>query len=359
MLILRLFFGVMETLDKALLHRVDTLFGNARKVAVTVHTHPDGDALGSGAAMVRYLHSRGCDATLAVPDPWPENIAFLTDGLEVLSGSGERERAEELIRNCDLLVCLDHNSPTRAGCLESAVEDSGAFKLVIDHHPDPELQKYSLVVSEPAASSTCELLYFVLSGLPGTAAGGGLPVGVGTPLMAGMLTDTNNFYNSVSSRTLIMAAALMDSGVDMEALKERIFNTSRERRFRAMGYYIHEGVKLLPGGVAFCVFDKMTIEKLGLRDGETEGFVNLPLSISGVKMSVFLREDEGYFRVSVRSRGDCPASDFAARFFHGGGHFHAAGGRLYFPEDIALPSAAEDYVINSSARFLCDSAPAK
>ena len=85
----------------------------------------------------------------------------------------------------------------------------------------------------------------------------------------------------------------------------------------------------------------------------------MPLGIAGVRMSIFLKEDDGFFRVSVRSTGDCPSSEFARRFFHGGGHFHASGGRLYFPDDIASPSSAETYIETSAARFLQDCAPSK
>ena len=156
-----------------------------------------------------------------------------------------------------------------------------------------------------------------------------------------------------------MASELLAAGVDRDGILFRLYNQYRENRFRAMGCFLGEKLKLLPGGVAYAVFDRCTEERFGLEDGDTEGFVNMPLGIGGVRMSIFLKEDQGFFRVSVRSVGDCAASDFASRCFHGGGHFHAAGGRLYFPEDIPSPAAAAEYVEISAARFLQDSAPSK
>ena len=177
--------------------------------------------------------------------------------------------------------------------------------------------------------------------------------------MAGMTTDTNNFANSVFPGTFRMASELLAAGVDRDGILFRLYNQYRENRFRAMGCFLGQKLKLLPGGVAYAVFDRCTEERFGLEDGDTEGFVNMPLGIGGVRMSIFLKEDKGFFRVSVRSVGDCAASDFASRCFHGGGHFHAAGGRLYFPEDIPSPAAAAEYVEISAARFLQDSAPSK
>ena len=347
----------MRTLDKMKLGQLDALFGAASTVGLTVHVHPDGDALGSAVALARYLRGfRGKTVSILLPDSYPANLEFIMEGEKALVASDDPDAAARRIASCELLVALDHNSPGRIGLLEEPFRASPARKLLIDHHLDPDAGSYGLVFSETEVSSTCELLYWLLRALPPFAAAEGLPRELGTPLLTGMTTDTNNFANSVFPETLRMASELLAAGVDRDAVLDELYNQYRENRFRAMGCFLSEKLTILPGGVAYAVFDRQTQERFGLVDGDTEGFVNMPLGIAGVRMSIFLKEDDGFFRVSVRSTGDCAASDFAASWFHGGGHFHAAGGRLYFPSDIPSASHAAQYVETSAARFLQDPA---
>ena len=109
---------------------------------------------------------------------------------------------------------------------------------------------------------------------------------------------------------------------------------------------------ILPEGVAYAVLDRDFLTRYDLQEGETEGFVNLPLGIGRVRMSIFLREAEGHFRVSIRSKPGVSANRLAAEAFHGGGHECAAGGKLFFPEDIPDPEAAGTYVRAAAARFM-------
>lgn len=350
----------MKSLTASELQRLDALFGMSSKIGLTVHIHPDGDALGSGVALLRYLRKyRRRDAVLLLPDVYPDYLRFIVGDDEVVVAADAPETAAASLSACDLLVCLDHNSPGRTGALEAAVRACTAPKVLIDHHLDPETADYELVFSETEVSSTCELLFDILSEMPDIRAAGRFPVEIGTPLMAGMTTDTNNFANSVFPGTFRMASELLSAGVDRDSVLFMLYNQYRENRFRAMGCFLSEKLTLLPGGVAYAVFDRETEERFSLAEGDTEGFVNLPLGIAGVRVSVFLKEDDGFFRVSVRSTGDCSASDFAREYFHGGGHFHAAGGRLYFPDDIPGAADASAYIETSAARFLQVSAPSK
>lgn len=350
----------MDSSYKSELRRLDALFSGSSRIGLAVHVHPDGDALGSAVALSRYLREfRGKETVVLLPDMFPSFLSFIVGTENFIVAESDAAAAAEAVASCDLLVCLDHNSPGRTGLLEQPVRQSAAPKVLIDHHLDPEEGIYSPAFSDTEVSSTCELLYSLLSAMPDISGSGGFPVGMGEPLMAGMTTDTNNFANSVFPGTFRMASELLAAGVDRDGILFRLYNQYRENRFRAMGCFLGEKLKLLPGGVAYAVFDRCTEERFGLEDGDTEGFVNMPLGIGGVRMSIFLKEDKGFFRVSVRSVGDCAASDFASRCFHGGGHFHAAGGRLYFPEDIPSPAAAAEYVEISAARFLQDSAPSK
>ena len=349
----------METVTEAKLESLDALIGTSSGIAVVVHTHPDGDAAGSGAALLEYLtRHRGKSAKLMFPDALPDNLGFILGECPTLVGSTMEEECREWLGSCDLLFCLDHNSVGRTGSLETPVKEFGGHKVLIDHHLNPETEAFTLAFSDVEVSSTCELLFRILSAMP-EFKGKQLPVAIGTPLLAGMTTDTNNFANSVYPGTLEMASALLASGVDRDAVLQKLYNGYGENRFRAMGSFLSEKMHILPEGAAYAVFDSDTIKRYGLLDGDTEGFVNLPLGIGKVWLSIFLKQDDGYFRVSTRSKKGVSAADFAGTYFHGGGHECAAGGRLYFPEDIPAPENAEEYVKQAAARFMQEHAPAQ
>ena len=249
----------MKSLTASELQRLDALFGMSSKIGLTVHIHPDGDALGSGVALLRYLRKyRRRDAVLLLPDVYPDYLRFIVGDDEVVVAADAPETAAASLSACDLLVCLDHNSPGRTGALEAAVRACTAPKVLIDHHLDPETADYELVFSETEVSSTCELLFDILSEMPDIRAAGRFPVEIGTPLMAGMTTDTNNFANSVFPGTFRMASELLSAGVDRDSVLFMLYNQYRENRFRAMGCFLSEKLTLLPGGVAYAVFDRDT-----------------------------------------------------------------------------------------------------
>ncbi len=334
------------------IQRLEAFFAGAKRVCIVVHTHPDGDALGSGAALAAYLRlCRGVEVRLVLPDPTPASLDFLVDAGRTLVAA-DPQPAQAWIASSDLLVCLDMNGFSRAEALAAPLQASTARKVLIDHHLNPDRETFDLVFSETEISSASELLYRILLALPGVGHAGRLPLEVLTPLMAGMTTDTNNFANSVFPSTLQMASELLAAGVDRDAILAKLYYSYRENRFRAQGAFLSERLVVLPEGVAYAVLDREFLARFDLQEGETEGFVNLPLGIERVRLSIFLRETEGHFRVSLRSKPGVSANRLAREAFHGGGHECAAGGKLYFPEDIAAPEEAGAYVRAVAARFM-------
>lgn len=187
-----------------------------------------------------------------------------------------------------------------------------------------------------------------------SATGGASPsaLTIGTCLLAGMTTDTNNFANSVYPSTFRMASELIAAGVDRDALLQKIYSSYRENRVRLMGYMQYEGLRLLPGGGAYMILTRDIQRRFDLREGESEGLVNVPLTIGAVRLSLLLKEDEGHFRVSIRSRKGTSAQALAQRYFHGGGHENASGGKLFIGPDIASPQEAATFVENALKDFL-------
>ena len=332
------------------IQKLDAFIEGAKEIVITAHIHPDGDAAGSTNALLGYLRSRGKDnARIVYPEPLADTISFIAAGTDcrmLLDPLTSPEESMSAIAGADLIFCLDCNSFARTGLLEDAMRSSSARKVLIDHHLAPDSGAFDLVFSTPEVSSSCELLYNVLLALPDV--GGDvsrLPQPSAEALMAGMTTDTNNFSNSVYPSTFAMASGLLAAGVDRDGILQKLFNEYRENRLRMMGWLLYENMRITDAGVAYMIITSDTAERFGIREGETEGFVNMPLAIGRVKMSILLKIDgNGYFRVSVRSKKGYSSNLCATRYFHGGGHENASGGRLFFPQDIPSPDEAAGYV---------------
>ena len=332
------------------IQKLDAFIEGAKEIVITAHIHPDGDAAGSTNALLGYLRSRGKDnARIVYPEPLADTISFIaagTDGRMLLDPLTSPEESMSAIAGADLIFCLDCNSFARTGPLEDAMRSSSARKVLIDHHLAPDSGAFDLVFSTPEVSSACELLYNVLLALPDVVGDvSRLPKPSAEALMAGMTTDTNNFSNSVYPSTFAMASGLLGAGVDRDGILQKLFNEYRENRLRMMGWLLYENMRITDAGVAYMIITSDTAERFGIREGETEGFVNMPLAIGRVKMSILLKIDgNGYFRVSVRSKKGYSSNLCATRYFHGGGHENASGGRLFFPQDIPSPDEAAGYV---------------
>ncbi|MBQ9310347.1 MAG: DHH family phosphoesterase [Bacteroidales bacterium] len=333
---------------------LSSMLDAAAKPCIVVHTHPDGDALGSGLAMLHYLRDRrGKDARLLIPDEAPFSLHFLTGGEDITDASAETRKADSLIESSDLIFVLDLNDFARTESLCRALVGSKAPKVLIDHHLNPDLSLFTLAFSAPEASSTCELLYFLLREMEGGSIAG-IPAKSLYAILTGITTDTNNFANSVGKGTLAAAGELLEAGVDREDILLHLYHEDRMERLKAGADLIANHMTLLPGGISLIILTARMQEEYGLRRGETEGMVNIPLEAGEVKMSIFLKEENGCFRVSIRAKRGWSAVRMARECFGGGGHELAAGGKLRWPEDIPSRSRddAEAYVRSIAARFM-------
>ena len=334
-------------IETEVIRALDALLESGRTVTVTAHTHPDGDALGSVSALVAYLRERrGKDAVAVLPDSPATTVRFIVpDSVPLLCYDTEPEACLARIAASDLVVLLDGNGFSRTEGLQDAFEASPAPKVLIDHHVGPERDRFQVVFSTPDVSSASELLYYVLLELPDIGGDAGrLPADTARALLTGMTTDTNNFANSTYPGTFRMAADLLAAGVDRDAVLADLYTRYRENRVRVMGYLQHEALRITPEGLAYIIATRDILDRFGVEEGETEGLVNIPLSIDRVKMSILLKEEQDHFRVSIRSKKGWSARDCAMARFHGGGHENASGGRLWWPADIAGPDAAAAYL---------------
>ena len=337
--------------------RLESAIDAASIPVIVTHAKPDGDAMGSSIAMLHFLRSRGKDKSrIVLSDPWPGYLSFLiTEEDAVLVHSSNQKETLDMIESSDLIICLDFNAFHRTDELEKALSSSSATKVLIDHHLNPDREKFDICFSETAISSASELLYSILMKTGSINADASrLPSKAAEALMTGMTTDTNNFANSVYPSTLVMASELIAAGTDRDFIISRLYNQYRENRVRLMGTVLKDLMHITDYGVAYMILDSKTLKEYDVREGETEGFVNIPLSMGKVRMSILLKEEEDRVRVSIRSKKGTSANRCARLYFNGGGHENAAGGKLYMPADIKNISEAAEYIVRNTSKFLAE-----
>ncbi len=337
-------------MDRILPGKIEQLAYRCRNIVIVSHANPDGDAAGSSTAFRNFLASKNIQSTIILPDRMPSFLDFLDTESSIVCFRDKEAEAAAIIGKADLIICLDFNKPSRIDGMEKFLIGSGACKILIDHHLEPDTSAFDIIVSDPGASSTCELLFKVLMAFPSV---NGNPADIGKPalesLATGLITDTNNFNNSLTPDTFRMASVLLGEGVDFRGLNERIFKRYSESRMRMQGYLLKDVMKLNWSlGSAFMTITMEDKKKFCYSDGDSEGFVNLPLQIGNVKVSALFTETPDYIKVSLRSKGSFSVNRLARRFFNGGGHENAAGGRLY---GITISEVGE-YFEKSLEQFL-------
>lgn len=323
------------------LQALRTLLNGCRRVVITCHTQPDGDALGSCLAMREWLLRKGKQPTVIVPSVFPDFLQAIPHWEEALVHERHYAQSRTLIGLADLIIVLDLNDPDRMRDLAEPILGARCKKVLIDHHENPQ-HFCDLQFSRPTMSSTCELLFRLLDALGEMRH---VSHDCAEALLAGILTDTGRFsYNSNDPEIYLIVAELMRKGVDKDRLIRKLYNQQYESRYRLMGYVLHEKLELFPE--AHAALFSLTREELArfhFMKGDMEGVVNIPLEIKGIRVCISLREDteKPEISVSIRSVEDFSAQDMAQRFFNGGGHFNAAGGRLHCPMEEALRIAHE------------------
>lgn len=299
----------------------------ARNYLIVTHISPDGDAIGSSLAMMHYLKSMNKNATVMVPNAFPDYFLKI-DGAEEIKVFDESVNQLDIINRADVIICLDFNDANRLGALNFHIIDVCCNKIMIDHHLHPQ-NFCDSVLSVPSASSTCELVYHFLCAIGKHAS---IDKKVAQSLYLGMMTDTGCFsYNSNNPDIFLIVSDLLSKGVDKDFLYRTVNNNYSENRMKLMGYALCINMKLYKEGqVALITLSDKELKRFNYQPGDSEGFVNLPLQILGVKMSVLIREDKSLkqHKVSARSVGDIPCNEFMANYFNGGGHKNAAGGEF-------------------------------
>lgn len=301
--------------------------GEVKKVVILTHANPDGDALGSSLGLNNVMQNAGFDSTVIFPTDFPPVVHSLNAYKGWFIYEHKVKKSERLIREADVIFMLDFNDIKRVGKVRSCLENLVTSVVLIDHHPQPAIGT-SWLFSDTSVSSTAELVYDFIVKMGWAAHLDSLGA---QALLTGIVADTASFSHNAKRKELYQAVSdLIGKGADQYKIHEVLFNTNTEDRLRLLGYALSEKMEIFPQyHSAIISLTRQELKKYNFKIGDTEGFVNYPLSIKGIIFSAFLLENEEKIKISFRSKGGFAANDFSSRHFSGGGHHNAAGGESY------------------------------
>lgn len=325
-----------KVIAQAEVDHVEKWFERAEKIVIVSHVSPDGDAIGSSLGLYHFLTSQEKTVNVIVPNAFPEFLHWMPGAKEVIVYDKYKEYADKLINEADVLCCLDFNVLSRIDNMEEVVRNTPARKMMVDHHLYPG-DFCRITISHPEISSTSELVFRLICQLGNFS---DIIKEGAECIYTGMMTDTGGFtYNSNDREIYYIISELLSKGIDKDEIYRKVFNTHSEGRLRLMGYVLYDKMQVFPEfNSALIWLDASEQKRFQYKKGDTEGFVNIPLSIKDVRFSVFLREDteKKMIKVSLRSVGTFPCNKVAAEFFNGGGHLNASGGEFYGPMEEAI-----------------------
>lgn len=294
-----------------------------KKITIIPHENPDGDAIGSSLGLGQVLKNFGHEVQVITANDYPEFLKWFSADVPLVIYEKEKKLAKELLFESELLICLDFNEEKRAGHLEKMIKRFDKTKILIDHHPFPT-NFCDFTVSEISYSSTAELVFDVADKI---GLSKHFDIKVGEALFTGVLTDTGGFNHNTSNNTFRVVSRLMELGINTDKIRSKVFSNFSVDRMKLLGYCLNEKMQVFPEfRAAVICLTKAELEQFNFKPGDTEGFVNYPLSINNIVFSALFIEKEGFVKASFRSKGNFPANAFSSKHFNGGGHLNAAGG---------------------------------
>ncbi len=302
------------------------LLATPQKIVITTHHKPDGDAMGSSLGLYAYLIQNGHHVTVITPTDYPDFLYWLPNNSEVIIYTEHQEKSVELVNEANLIFCLDFNTLSRINELGEYIRNATAIKVMIDHHLEPEdfddFRHWDI-----NACAAAQLVYdFIVNVMEEPEK---VSKDVATCLYTGIMTDSGSFrFPSATSAVYRIGADLIDLGAEHWRIHQLVYDNASENRLQFLGYCLsNKLVVLREFNTAIISVNKEELEKYDIATGDTEGIVNYALSINGVRLAAFIIERNDSVKLSLRSTGDFPANEICKKYFQGGGHRNAAGGK--------------------------------
>ena len=308
------------------LNEIFPLLTKPKNIAITFHQKPDADAMGSGLALYNFLIQFDHKVTVVSPTNWPAFLSWMPGAKNVIDFEMQNEKAVDALKKAEWLFCLDFNVLSRTKNMEPIIESLNCTKILIDHHQQPQTAFFDYGLSDTKKSSTAEMIFdFIIS----SGHAEKINKEVAECLYAGVMTDTGSFrFNSTSADVHRMVAKLKESGLDHSQIHENLFDNFLEGRFRFFGNTLLNRMEIFyEYNTALIAIPQKDLIKFNVKTGDTEGLVNFPLSIKGIKLAAVIIDRGDERKSSFRSKGGFDVNTFARKYFNGGGHFNAAGGK--------------------------------
>ena len=302
------------------------LLVHPHRVVITTHQKPDADAMGSSLAMRHFLEQFGHQVTVISPTNWAGWVNWMPGVKEVMDYEQDRAKAEGIMAQAEWLFCLDFNIFHRTKTLTEKLSQLTCTKILIDHHREPDEVSFDYGISDTSKSSTCEMVYdFIIA----SGHGDKINEKVSECIYAGVVGDTGSFrFASAHAGVHRLVADLKTRGLEHGIVHEQLFDNFLENRLRFIGHVLlHRMEVFYEYNTALIAIPKSDLQKFHIRTGDTEGLVNFPQSIQGIKLVGLVIDRDEERKWSFRSKGNFDCNGFARKYFEGGGHFNAAGGR--------------------------------
>jgi phosphoesterase RecJ-like protein len=298
--------------------RLRNIIESHDRFLITSHVRPDGDSIGSELGMAELLAQKGKEYVIVNSSPLPPRYQFLDPSGRIRQLGKTVQHAE--LEGAEVVLIVDTSAWVQLGDMANFVRATAAKKVIIDHHISEDDMGAELFKDSSAAA--CGVLLAEAVGHVGCT----MTRAVAEPLFVAIATDTGWFrFGSTNSRTLRIAATLLDTGIAVDKMYRTIFEESSLARLKLMGRIL-QSISLVAGGrAAYAVIRLEDLKETGAVPQDSEDLVNYTLSITGVELGLlFAEQASGEVKVSFRSRDDVDCTHLAAQF-GGGGHRQAAG----------------------------------
>lgn len=310
-----------------------------QKIVITTHHNPDADALGSSLGMYNYLRKKNHQVTVITPSDYPSFLHWMKGNDEVINFEEEdqQKKAKELMSEADMIICLDFSNLARINEVAELVKSADAYIVNVDHHQDPE-DFADFRYWSTSAAATCELIYELITEMGDKSL---IDKDIADCLYAGIMTDTGGFRHPNTTKNVhYITAELIGLGADNSKISRLIYDTNSINRLKFIGFALTRRLVILQDlQTAYFAISKKDLKKYNSQTGDTEGLVNYALSLDGIKLAALFTERKDNVKISFRTAEDVAINKFAGKYFDGGGHKNASGGK----SDLSLTATTKKF----------------
>ena len=302
------------------------LLKDPKQVVIVPHQKPDADAMGASLALTHFLKNFGHNVTVLSPTNWAGWVNWMPGAELVIDYDLNKEKAEKILDSADWLFCIDYNAFHRAKNMAGKLEQLTCTKILIDHHRQPDEKSFDYGISNTNKSSTCEMVYDLINESGHSEL---ISKEIADCIYAGVVADTGSFrFSSTSASVHKLVADLKERGLEHMHVHNELFDNFLENRLRFIGHILSNRMEVFyEHNTILLTVLKSDLQKYQIKTGDTEGLVNYPQSIRGIKLVAIVIDRDEERKWSFRSKGDFDCNLFARKYFEGGGHFNASGGR--------------------------------